>query len=114
MSQNRNKLIQLLTGNLVNLVVHQVLEESAQEEMLRKHYDKESSVSFEVAKKYREKINPAQREFPERDLSKIREEVLKRSSNEPNLRISKGYEGIDLNLINPILERVLKELVIEE
>lgn len=32
MSQNRNKLIQLLVGNLVNVVVHRVLEESVKEE----------------------------------------------------------------------------------
>jgi len=113
MSQNRNKLLQLLTANLVNLVVHRVLEESAKEEMLRNHYDKESSVSFEVAKKYREKINPLNRELPEHDLSKIKEEVFRKTNNELKLRISKGYEGIDLNLMEVILEKVLKELEME-
>ncbi len=112
MNQNRNKLIQLLIGNLVNVVVHKVLEEAVKEEILRDHYDKESLVSFEVAKKYREKINPIQRELPDKDINKIKEEVLKKVNNELKLRISKGYQGIDLNLTKKVLEKILKELKI--
>lgn len=89
MNQNRNKLIQLLIGNLVNVVVHKILEEAVKEEILRDHYDKESLVSFEVAKKYRKKINPIQRELHDKDINKIKEEVLKRVNNELKLRISK-------------------------
>jgi hypothetical protein len=112
MSQNRNKLLQLLIGNLVNVIVHKVLEEAVKEDILRNHYDKESLVSFEVAKKYREKINPVQRELPENDINKIREEVLKRVDKELKLRVSKGYQGINLSLVKEILEKTLKELKI--
>ena len=114
MGQNRNKLLQLLIGNLVNLVVHRVLEQSTMEEILRDHYHKESSTSFEVAQKYREKINPLQRELPDKDTNKIKEEVLRRANNELKLRISKGYQGIDLNLTELILENILKELLIKD
>ncbi len=114
MSQNRNKILQLLIGNLVNLLVHRALEQSAMEEILRNHYHKESSTSFEVAKKYREKINPLQKELPDKDINKIKEEVLRRAKNELKLRISKGYEGIDLNLTELILEKILKELSIKD
>ncbi len=112
MSQNRSKLIQLLIGNIVNAIVHKVLEESVKEDILRKHYDKESLNSFQIAIKYREKINPIQRELPNKDINNIKEEVLKRVNKELKLRISKGYQGIDLNLAKKILEKSLKELKI--
>jgi hypothetical protein len=89
-----------------------VLEEAVREEILRNHYDKESLVSFEVAKKYRGKINPIQRELPDKDINKIKKEVLKKVNNELKLRISKGYLGIDLNLTKKILEKTLKKLKI--
>mgnify|MGYP001388829411 CR=1 FL=1 len=114
MGQNRSKLLQLMIGNLVNVVVHRLLEETVKEEILRNHYNKESLRSLEIAKKYREKINPVQRELPEKDLEKIKEEVLKRAKKELMLRISKGYQGIDLNLIESVLARLLQELSISE
>lgn len=114
MSQNRNKLIQLLVSDLVNLVVHRVMEKSVKEEMFRKHYDKESMISFEVAKRYREKINPVQKEWPEKDIKEIKEEVLKRALNELELRISKGYRGIDLGLAGDVLDKILRELNIKK
>ena len=61
----------LLIGNLTNVVVHRVLEKSVEEEILRKHYDKESLASLEVAKRYREQINPIQRALPEIDILKF-------------------------------------------
>lgn len=112
MSQNRNKLLQLLMGNLVNVVVHQVLEKAVQEELLRNHYGQESMTSFEVAKRYREKINPARETLPDKDVSKIREEVSRRAIKELNLRISQGYKGIEPGLVEEILDRILKELKI--
>ncbi|MBU0460455.1 MAG: hypothetical protein KJ597_00585 [Nanoarchaeota archaeon] len=114
MGQNRNKLLQLMISNLVNVVVHKILEETVREEILRDHYNKESLVSLEVAKRYREKINPVQRELPDKDIDKIKEEVLRRANQELQLRISKGYQGIDLSLVEKILEKVLWELRIEE
>lgn len=112
MNQNRNKLLQLLVGNLVNVIVHKVLEETAKEEILRHHYDKESLVSFEIAKRYREKINPLQRALPEEDISSIKNETIRRARKELELRISKGYQGINLDLIELILEKILGELKI--
>lgn len=109
---NRNKLIQLLISNLVNVVVHKVLEESVREDILRDHYNKESLVSFETAKKYRERINPIQRKLPDKDTKKIKEEILRRVNNELKTRISKGYKGINLGLVEKVLEKVLEELAI--
>lgn len=81
-------------------------------EILREHYDRESLSSFEVARRYREKINPVQRELPENDVDKIKEEVFKRAGKELRLRIDKGYEGVKLGLLGEILEKVLEELKI--
>lgn len=113
MSHNRNKLITLLIGNLTNAVVHQVLEKSVREEILRKHYDKESLHSLEIAKRYREQINPIQRALPDTNVETIKEEILKRSRKELLLRISKGYQGIELEALESIVEKLLEELKIK-
>ena len=110
MPHNRNKLIVLLIGNHSNTVIHRVLEASVKEDILREHYDKESLVSFNVAKKYREMINPVQRYFSDEDVGEIRKQINRRVKKELELRISKGYEGINLNLIEQILEEGLEEL----
>ncbi len=112
MPQNRNKLVQLLIGNLVNVVVHKVLEEAVTEELMRDYYDKEILVSLGVAKRYREQINPIQRALPSEDIEEIKAEVLKRAKKELMFRISKGYNVVDLELIKPVLDRLLKELKI--
>jgi len=101
-----------MIGNLVNVVVHRLLEETVKEDILRDHYNKESLHSLEISKRYREKINPIQRELPEKDVEKIKEEVLRRAKKELRLRTSKGYQGIELDKIEDILEKILQELSI--
>ncbi len=113
MSHNRNKLITLLIGNLTNAVVHQVLEKSVKEDILRNYYDKESLHSLEIAQRYREQINPIQRALPDIDVETIKEEIMKRARNELLLRISKGYRGIELEALESILEKSLEELKIK-
>ncbi|MAF99432.1 MAG: hypothetical protein CMH61_02365 [Nanoarchaeota archaeon] len=112
MTQNRNKLIQLFIGNVVNVVVHRILERATQEEILRKRYDKESLVSFNVAQRYRNNIHPVQRELPEHDKAKIREEVIRRVKNELHIRISKEYKGINLQNLESTVDKVLQELLV--
>ncbi len=58
MVQNRNRLLKLVIGNLSNCVVHMVLERNIDNENIRKHYSREYNNSIEIAKKYRNKINP--------------------------------------------------------
>lgn len=113
MSHNRNKLIILLIGNLTNAVVHQVLEKSVKEEIIRKYYDKESLHSLEIAKRYREQINPLQRGLPDIDVREIKEEIMRKARKELLLRVSKGYHGIELEVIESILEGLLRELNIK-
>ncbi|MDO8655733.1 MAG: hypothetical protein Q7K45_00715 [Nanoarchaeota archaeon] len=95
------------------IVIHKVLEASAKEDILRRYYDKESLISFNVAQKYRELINPVQRELPFQDIEEMTQDIKRRVKKELELRISKGYEGINLNLIEQILENLLRELKIK-
>ena len=58
MVQNRNKLINLFIGNISNSIIHDILERAIKNEEISNRYEKELTTSFEIAKKYRNKINP--------------------------------------------------------
>ena len=109
MTQNRNKLIDLFMGNIVNSIVHQVLEKAVNDEMAVR-YRKELTTSFDIAKKYRNKINPLNRPFFDREVLYIKEQIIKRVRGELLLRISKGYENINLDLIEELVDDSLKKL----
>ena len=108
MVQNRNKLIDLLVGNLSNAVVHKILEEAIEDEAVRKHYNRELLSSLEIAKRYREKINPVNEPFQEKDISDIKRKIISKVNNELKLRISKGYENINLNAVEKTTNEVPK------
>lgn len=113
MGQNRNKLIELFIGNISNAIVHEILEHALKKgfkEYMAGKYRKELTTSFEVAKKYREKINPVNRAFPDRDIEYIRNKIINGVRAELTIRISKGYEDIDLNLVEELVDRALKDL----
>lgn len=110
MAQNRNKLIKLFIGNLSNSVIHEVLENAINNENIRKRYIKESEISFKIAIKYREKINPVSINLPEKDINYIRKEITKKVKSELRLRISKGYSNINLKLVEKLVEKFLKRI----
>ena len=64
--------------------------------------------SFEIAKRYREKINSTNRLLPDKDAGYIRNKIINKVRAELNIRISKGYKNIDLNLIEKLIDKVLK------
>jgi len=108
---NRNKLIIIFIANISNAVVHEILEKSIEDnDELRKHYDKEYLNFMEIAKKYREKINPVNIFLPSKDVEDIKYKIKRIVSNELKLRISKSYKGIRLDLIDEIIEDKLKEV----
>lgn len=109
MSQNRNKLMDLFIGNLSNCVVHEILERAIDEENLREHYNKEFLTSFDIAKRYREKINPKNNKLPLKDLDIIKKKVVQKVNSELRLRIARGYENIDLDDIESVVERLLNK-----
>jgi len=109
MVQNRNKLIDLFIGNIANAIVHEILENALSEDVVADKYRKELTTSFEIAKRYREKINPINRSLPDRDLEHIKVKIVNRVRVELNIRISKGYKNIDLFLVDELVDKALKD-----
>ena len=109
MSQNRNKIIGLFVGNIANSVLHKILEESVEEDIIKDHYDKEFSASLELAKKYRRRIDPVEAPLPEKDIASIKEKARRNVLAELKKRISKGYTNINLELVESTIERLLKD-----
>jgi len=115
MSQNRNKLIDLLIGNLSNAVLHKILERAASNipEFSQK-YNKELRNSWDIAKHYREKINPKDATLPTKDIEEIKRKLIIRVSSEMSIRISKGYKNLNLTDVEPEVVRAIKELKIAD
>ena len=75
MPQNKNKLIELMVGNLANAVLHKILERAIDNIDISSKYLKEIDNSWEVAKRYREKINPASSLLPNKDIEYIKNRI---------------------------------------
>ena len=109
MPQNRNKLIELFIGNIYNAIVHEILRKVINQEELSNKYNKELLSSLEIAKRYREKINPINTVLPYKDMIYIKNKITNKVKAELLLRISKGYENINLNLIEELVDKYLKK-----
>ena len=105
---NRGKLIERFIGNISNSIVYQILEKAINQEEISGRYNKELLTSFNIAMKYREKINPVNSQLPKKDVLVIRKKIINKVRAEINLRISRGYENIDLNLIEKLTDKTLK------
>jgi len=114
MTQNRNKLIDLFIGNIANAVVHKILEQAVEEELLRKYYDKELLNSVEIARRYRAKINPINNILPEKDIEYIKSKVINKVNSELKLRIAKGYKNINLDLVVIIADKMLVDMKVKD
>ena len=108
MVQNRKKLIELFIGNISNAVVHEILEKATNDEEISSKYQKEINISFNKAKEYREKINPEHLPLPEKDVEHIKYQIRNKVMSKLNQRISQRYENIDLNLIEGLIDKFLK------
>lgn len=109
MAQNRNKFIDLFIGNIANAIVHEILERAVSKELMASKYRKELITSFQIAKRYREKINPLNRSLPDKDAEYIRSKIINKVRAELMTRISKGYKNIELNLIGELVDRALRD-----
>lgn len=111
---NRNKIMSIFIANLSNAIVHDILEEAISEDELKNHYDAEYSNFLKIAVKYREKINPVNFPLPNKDIKFIIDRIKRNVTNELKLRISKGYKGINLDLIDEYIDKELKKMKILE
>ncbi|MDD4877735.1 MAG: hypothetical protein PHO02_01715 [Candidatus Nanoarchaeia archaeon] len=105
---NKSKLVRIFIGNIANAVVHEVLENAIEEQSLRSHYGKEMLNSMQLARKYREQLNPIDKTLPE--SVNIRRQIVKKAEQELKLRIKKGYTGINIDSTSKIAEKLLKKL----
>jgi hypothetical protein len=112
MTQNRNKLIELFIGNISNSVVHIILEKAIEKEKgyLADKYRKESVNSFELAKKYREKINPIISPLPEKDFLYIKNKIIVKVKAELRVRILKGYDNLNLDIVEQEVNKFLRDM----
>jgi hypothetical protein len=110
MTQNRNKLIDLFIGNISNSIVHEILEKAIANEEIADKYGKELTTSLEIAKSYREKINPINTFFPDKDLNYIKTKIKNKVRAELLIRVSKGYKNINLELVEEMIDKYLKNM----
>lgn len=110
MVQVRKKLIELFIGNISNSILHKVLEKAIDNEEITSKYKKETDVSQKLAKQYREKINPTNTTLPEKDTARIRTKIINKIRSELLLRISKGYQNINLDLVKKLVDKALKDM----
>jgi hypothetical protein len=109
---NRNKTLILFAGNLANVIVHRILEKAIDKPEIAQVYTKEMKNSFEIAKAYRNKINPVDKTLPSHDIDELKQKVINKVKAELNLRISKGYKNINLSLGDDFVQDYFKELKI--
>ena len=107
-------MIELFIGNISNAVVHKILERAVSKELIADKYRKELITSFEIAKKYREKINPLNRPLPNKDVEYIRTKIINKVRAELMTRISKGYKNIELSLVEELVDKALKNTDVSE
>lgn len=95
MKTNKKHNLDLVIGNLSNAVLHKILEKSIKEEYLANKYSKEIFNSLNIAKKYREKLNPKQEKLSDKNRTEIIEKIKKNVSSELRIRINKGYKNLE-------------------
>ena len=114
MTQNKNKLIDLFIGNISNAIVHEILEKAINIEEIRSKYNKELKTSLDIAKYFRNKINPINKPLSSIDSSEIKRKITNNIKNELMIRISKGYKNINLDSIEDSVNKFLKETKVIE
>ena len=110
MVQNRNKLIDLFIGNIANAIVHEILEKAIEKEEIADKYRKELELSWRIAKKYRERINPTNTRLPEKDYQYMKTKVTNKVRAELIVRISRGYGNINVGLVEEVVDKALKNI----
>ena len=101
---NANKNLRSVILNLHKYTAGRSIEEIADK------YRKEIVNSFQIAKKYREKINPRYNYLPDRDIEYIKNKIINRARAELRDRIDRGYTNINLGFIEEEVDKMLVEL----
>ena len=108
MAQNRPDMIKRFMGIASNAITHRILIKTELEEDIRKHYTKEVERDIDIALSYRNRINPVDKVFPEKDAEEIRDNIVLRVKAELLKRINKGY-NIDISVVDEEVDKFLEE-----
>lgn len=103
-----------MAGNLANAVLHKILEQAVDNADITSKYLKEIDNSWEVAKRYREKINPADRPLPEKELKEIKEKIIRKVKAELQILMAHGYGNLNLESVERTVEEMLRKIKAEE
>jgi uncharacterized Zn finger protein len=109
MTRNRNRTVKKFIGMLSSVVVHDVLLQRTIDKNLRDWYEKEIENNLNLANRARIIINPVYRPLPCRDQDLIRTNMLRRATATLKNREQKDYKNIDISLVEPTIEKYLKE-----
>jgi len=110
---NRNKLLELFISNIANAIIHKILEKAIDKPDISEKYNKEIKNSWEIAKRYREKINPVNKKLSDKDIEEIKRKVINKVKSELIIRIDRGYENINLSLVEEFVEKFLSEMKVK-
>lgn len=110
MTQSRRKLLEVLASHLATAVVHRILEKAIDSPEIASRYRKETLNALEVAKKYRERLNPKMGALPEQEMELLRNRVVRKVKAALQVRISKGYTGIRYESIEDEVMDALSDL----
>ncbi len=105
-------MLELFAGNLANAVLHRLLEKAIDDENISNKYIKEINNSWELSKRYREKINPIDRPLPSEDIELLKKKIIQKVQAEVQIRVSHGYKNLNANMIEISVEEALKELIV--
>ncbi|MEK6845275.1 MAG: hypothetical protein AABY26_00835 [Nanoarchaeota archaeon] len=80
-------MLELFAGNLANAVLHRLLEKAIDDENISNKYIKEINNSWELSKRYQEKINPIDRPLPSEDIELLKKKIIQKVQAEVQIRI---------------------------
>ncbi len=109
MTQNRNRQIKKLIGNIVNVIVHDILLEATNDENVKTWYKNEIKNSLTIANRCRATINPSDRNLSSEDQDILRTSIRREAVSALKLREQKKYKNLDFGKIEPTIEKYLKE-----
>jgi|SRR3989344_9159590 len=108
MAQNKPDLIKRFIGVASNIITHKILVKAELEKDLRNYYTKEIERDVDIALKYRDRINPANKPLPKMDSKEIRDSIMSNVKAELLKRIDKGYD-VDFSKIDEEIDNFLRE-----
>ena len=89
--------------------MHEILEKAIDKEEIASKYRKEIANSLEKAKEYRREINPKNVALPDKDIENIKNKIINKVKSELKLRISKGYDNLNLDIVERLVNDFLED-----